>query len=152
MRTPPFPSLSSFLRIAIASAILAALGPSAAAASDATVGFSRLTYVCPTSTQIDFTWDQAVNATFYSLQLIGPVNPSINGGVTGTYLPQFGSIEVANGTMTSASVSLAAGSLTSPLTLSWEVMVGGPTGYEGMIPTQQTANIPMPCTQTTPSR
>ncbi|GEM_PF-2740591 len=127
--------------------VLTVGGAPAAAAGN--VGFSKLFYVCPSPDEIDFSWAPASNASFYSLQLLGPIDPTVNGGVTGTYLRQFGSIEVAKGQTQNAAITLAPAVISSPLTMQWQVMVGGPNGYTGLIPTFQTAIVTIPCTQNT---
>ena len=110
-----------------------------------------MTYVCPTPLEIDITWTPVDNVTFYSLQLVGPQDPTQNGGLGGTYLRQFGTVEVAKGQLTSAAVSLAQASLPVEATaLQWQVMLGGRHGYQGIIPKQQIAIIPVPCGQTKP--
>ena len=124
--------------------------PPHALALDANLGWSTLTYVCPSPLEIDLSWTAANNATFYSLQLMAPVDPTLNGGIGGTYLRQFGSIEVAKGQITSAAVSLAQASLPGATALQWEVMLGGPHGYADFVPGQQVAIVPVPCGQTTP--
>ena len=122
----------------------------ALAMTDANVAFTRLTYVCPSPYEIDFTWPSAANATSYSLQLVGPLDPAANGGVSGTFLRQFGTVEVANGVSGAATVTLDAGSLPNPVTLQWQVMLSGPHGYTAFIPHQQVALVPVPCGQTSP--
>lgn len=129
--------------------VLAAAGP-AEAATDANVAFSRLTYVCPSPYQISFTWPSAANATSYSLQLVGPLDPATNGGVAGTFLRQFGTLEVANGVSGSATITLSQGSVPSPITTQWQLMLVGPHGYTAVVPRQQIAVVPLPCGQTTP--
>ncbi len=127
---------------------LLTLAEPAFAGPDAAVGFSRLSYTCPSATEIDFTWSPAVNATFYSLQLVEPLDAGQNGGVAGTFLRQYGSVEVAKGGSGAANVTLAAGSLPNETTLYWQLMIGGPHGYTGMVPREQVALIPAPCTPT----
>ncbi|HVA24418.1 MAG TPA: hypothetical protein VMW62_08495 [Chloroflexota bacterium] len=124
--------------------------PPALALTNASVGESLLTYVCPTPFQINFSWTPATNAVFYSLQLVGPLDPTINGAVSGSYIRQFGTIEVAKGTINSASVSLSQAAAASPSFQQWQMMVGGPNGYLGLMPRMQVALVPVPCTQTTP--
>jgi len=120
-----------------------------ASATEAGIGYSVLTYVCPTPDRIDFAWAPADGATFYSLQLVDPVDPTINGGVTGTYLRQFGSLEVAKGGFQNFTVMLASGSIPLPEAETWQVMAGGKKGYLGLVPRTQTVSIPMPCTANT---
>jgi hypothetical protein len=126
--------------------------PEAYAMPDANVGMAILTYVCPNPFQIDFSWTPAANAVFYALQLVGPLDASINGGVAGGYVRQFGTIEVAKGQINSASVALSQAALANPSSQQWQVMVGGPHGYLGLVPRQQLALVPVPCTQTTPQQ
>lgn len=116
------------------------------------IGFTVLTYVCPGPFQINFSWTPVTGAVFYALQLVGPLDPTSNGGVTGTYVRQFAAIEVANGAMNSASVTLSQGSLTGVTAQQWQVMIGGPNGYTAFVPRQQVALVPIPCTQTTPQQ
>jgi hypothetical protein len=130
--------------------VLALLASPALAAPDANVGFTRLTFVCPSPFEIDFSWPAASNATSYSLQLVGPLDPAANGGVSGTFLRQFGTIEVANGVSGAATITLSGASLPNPLTLQWQVMLSGPHGYTSVVPRQQVALVPAPCGQTTP--
>jgi hypothetical protein len=122
----------------------------ALAVPDAGLAFSRLTYVCPNPMQIDFSWTPVNNALFYSLQLAGPIDPALNGAVAGTYLRPFGTIEVTKGQALSASVTLNPASAATPLSLQWQVVLGAPTGYVGLVPRMQVAIIPVPCGQTTP--
>jgi hypothetical protein len=136
--------------VAAAAALLGLTAASAQAMPDANVGPSLLTYVCPNPLQLDFSWTPAVNGTFYSLQLRGPLTSSINGGVSGTYLRQFGAIEVAKGQINSASVRLSQASLANNSTLQWQLMIGGPHGYLGLILRQEVALVPAPCSVTTP--
>ena len=117
-----------------------------AGATDVTVGFSQLSYVCPTPDELDFAWSPDANATFYSLQLVDPVDQTINGGITGTYLPQFGTIELVKAPVNNATVTLADSSLAAPpLTLTFQVMLGGRDGYTGLVPAQQVVHISTPC-------
>ncbi|MFI5266675.1 MAG: hypothetical protein ACHQ7M_04785 [Chloroflexota bacterium] len=131
---------------------LSTLPFSAQALTNANVGISVLTYVCPTPFQINFSWTPAPNGVFYSLQLAGPLDPAINGGVGGAYIRQFGTIEVAKGAINSASVSLSQAAAANPSFQQWQVMAGGPNGYLGLIPRAQVALVPVPCTQTTPQQ
>jgi hypothetical protein len=116
----------------------------------AKIGMPVLTYVCPNPFQIDFSWTPAANAVFYSLELAGPLDATANGGVSGTYLRQFGTIELAKGAINSASVSLSQAATASPSLQQWQVMAGGPSGYVGIVSRAQVAQVIMPCTQTTP--
>jgi len=130
--------------------IALALPAPALATLDANVGFSQLTYVCPSPFEIDFAWPPAANAVSYSLQLVGPQDPASNGGLTGTYLRQFGTIEVANANVNTASVSLARPSIgPGSLVLSWQVMTVGAHGYTGILPVQQAVQVPVPCSKNT---
>ncbi len=135
------------LRLMVAVACLCALWPGPASAADVNVGFSALTYTCPSTSQINFTWTDATGSNGYSLQLVAPLDPIVNGNLTGTYLRQFGTIEVASGTTTSFTVPLTA--TVTAGSLNFQVMVVGPSGYEGLVPIQQKAAIPIPCTKTT---
>ena len=134
-------------------ALLLGLGPLSGdvyAIRSANVGFTVLTYVCPGPFTINFSWTPAANAVFYSLALVGPQDAGSNGGVSGSYLRQFGAIEVMNGPATSASVSLSSTALAGVSGQQWQVMVGGPNGYTAFVPRQQVALVPIPCTATTP--
>ena len=114
------------------------------------VGFSQLSYVCPSPNEIDFAWSPDPKATFYSLQLVDPVDQTVNGGLTGTYLPQFGTIELLKGQVNNAMVTLSPSSLAAPpLVLTFQVMLGGRDGYTGLVPSPQTAQVPTPCTANT---
>src|SRR5581483_5909621 len=99
---------------ALAAVAVAACTP-AALATEGGVGFSTLTYVCPSPGEIDFAWAPADGAQFYSLQLVGPQDPAVNGGINGTYLRQFGTIEVVKGTQQNASVSVNLNALAPPV-------------------------------------
>jgi len=136
--------------LGIAGLVAALIASPALAATDANVAFTRLTYVCPSPYQIDFSWPAATNATSYSLQLVGPLDPAVNGSVGGTFLRQFGTIEVANGVSGSATVTLVAGSVPNPVTMEWQVMLSGPHGYTALVPRQQIALVPVPCGATSP--
>lgn len=142
--------LRRLLATAPAVAALLLLPAHPAAAVDLRVGFSQLSYICPSPTEIDFAWSPDANATFYSLQLVEPIDPTINGGLTGTYLPQFGTIELLKGQVNNATVSLSSSSLAAPaLVLTFQVMLGGRDGYTGLVPAQQVAQVPTPCTANT---
>ncbi|SRR5579884_1561616 len=135
--------------VAVVGALLALAEP--ALAIESYMPWSRMTYVCPSPLEIDLSWTPVDKAAFYSLQLVTPLDPSQNGGIGGTYLRQFGTIEVARGQITSANIALAPASLSPDTTaLQWQVMLGGPQGYQGIMPRQQVAVVPVPCTQTTP--
>jgi hypothetical protein len=135
------------LRRALAAALAAlTLSTPPALATEGGVGYSTLTYVCPSPGQIDFAWAPADGAVFYSLQLAGPLDPTLNGGINGNYLRQFNTIEVTKGTMQNASVSVNLNALALPASLQWQIMAGGKKGYLGLVPLQQVVSIPMPCT------
>ena len=121
--------------------------PTFAHADDRT-GFVQLSYACPNPLQIDFSWTAADNASFYSLQLAKPVDASQNGGVGGTFLPQFGTTEVVKGQAMTVSVNLAQAALPSPIAMQWQVMVGGRHGYTGLVTLQEIAMVSVPCDQT----
>ena len=133
-------------------AVILAWAPPAGAASNFNVGFSVLTYQCPSPFQINFSWTPAANAVFYSLELAGPLDATTNGGVSGTFVRQFGTIEVAKGVTNSASVSLSPAALANPSFQQWQLMVGGANGYLGLVPRSQVALVPVPCTATTPQQ
>ena len=129
------------------------LGPlsgDAYAIRSANVGFTVLTYVCPGPFTINFSWTPATNAVFYSLDFMGPQDAGSNGGVGGSYLRQFGAVEVMKGPATSASVSLSSTALAGVTAQQWQVMVGGANGYTAFVPRQQVAVVPIPCTATKP--
>jgi hypothetical protein len=134
--------------VGVAGALLSVLFLPAeqASAADASVGFSQLSYLCPTPAEIDFAWSPAANAAFYSLQLVLPLDQTVNGGISGTYLRQFGTIELLKAPVNNATVTLASGSLGAPpLTLTFQVMQGGQDGYTGLVPAQQVVRVPTPC-------
>ena len=113
------------------------LAPQTASAVSDNIGFSRLTYFCPTPTQVSFSWTPAINAVSYSLQIVGPLDPSLNGGVKGTYLEQFGTEELSNSPATTATVTLSPSDLPRPTTVQWEVMASGQHGYTGWVPSSK---------------
>jgi len=129
-------------------ACLLSLGvlPRPALAIDSNIGFSKLSFVCPSQQEINFAWSPVDGAAGYSLQLVGPLDPGINGGISGTFLRQFGTTELSKGQMNNAAVSLN-GSTASPLILEFEVMVLSKNGYAGLVPAQQMALVPIPCNQ-----
>lgn len=134
----------------LAGVMFIAAPPPPTAAIEAGAGWSSLSFVCPTPTDIQFTWKAVDGAAFYSLQLAGPIDPTINGGVDGQFVRQFGSIEVARGSMTTAEVTLNSGAIGQPIVLTWYVMLGGKKGYLGLVPAQQVVHVPVPCPLTSP--
>jgi len=123
--------------------------PPAALAIEANVPITKLTYLCPSPTSIEFAWQPVDGADSYSFQLVGPVDPAVNGGINGTFIRQFGTIEIATGQVNNASVNLDEGAITKPLSLQFQVMVSTKGGYSGMIPPSQVAVVPIPCSKNT---
>ena len=140
------------LTVALITSLSALLPAAEVGATDVSVGFSQLSYVCPTPTEIDFAWSPDANATFSSLQLVDPIDQTVNGGISGTYLPQFGTVELLKAQVNNATVTLSPASLAGPpLTLVFQVMLGGRDGYTGLVPTQQVVQVATPCLQNTVS-
>ena len=141
--------MASIARAALLAGLLMAVLASPAGATPAGIGFSDLNYVCPNTGTIDFSWTPVGGAQFYSLQLTGPTDPSLNGGIGGTYLRQFGAIEIFNGTTTNASLNANVGALPAGTALQFQVMLGVRGSYSGIVPLQQVVSVPMPCTAVT---
>lgn len=126
-----------------------ALAPAPVLAVGANIPFVTLTYLCPSPNSIEFAWQPADGVDSYSLQLVGPIDETLNGGITGTFVRQFGTLEIASGQINNASVTLQDGSTAKPLVLQFFLMVKTAGSLAGIVPPSQVAIVPIPCNKNT---
>jgi hypothetical protein len=134
---------------AAACALILSGWPLSAQAIPASVPFVTLTYLCPSPHSIEFAWQPADGIDSYSLQLAGPLDETINGGISGSFIRQFGTIEVASGQIANASVTLQDSATGKPLMLQFFLMAKMGGSLTGIVPPSQVAIVPIPCTKNT---